>query len=109
MILEIATFFADLARYDRSDDRYDICGVMGPDEYHDALPGAEHAGLDESTLPPPETWGVEVILRYEVSPRVTTVPLREGVASVPPEQAPEETEPGDVKLEEPPGMESPGG
>jgi trehalose/maltose hydrolase-like predicted phosphorylase len=48
MILEIATFFADLARYDRSDDRYDICGVMGPDEYHDALPGAEHAGLDDN-------------------------------------------------------------
>jgi len=48
MILEIATFFADLARYDRSDDRYDICGVMGPDEYHDALPGAPLPGLDDN-------------------------------------------------------------
>src|SRR6185312_5513711 len=48
MILEIATFFADLARYDRSDDRYDICGVMGPDEYHAALPGAPLPGLDDN-------------------------------------------------------------
>jgi trehalose/maltose hydrolase-like predicted phosphorylase len=48
MILEIARFFADLARYDRSDDRYDICGVMGPDEYHDALPGSARPGLDDN-------------------------------------------------------------
>jgi trehalose/maltose hydrolase-like predicted phosphorylase len=48
MILEIAAFFADLATYDRSDDRYDICGVMGPDEYHDALPGRDRPGLDDN-------------------------------------------------------------
>ena len=48
MILEVARFFADLASYDRSDDRYDICGVMGPDEYHDALPGSARPGLDDN-------------------------------------------------------------
>ncbi|HEV7186984.1 MAG TPA: glycosyl hydrolase family 65 protein [Blastococcus sp.] len=48
MILEIARFFADLAQYDRSGDRYDICGVMGPDEYHDALPGSDRPGLDDN-------------------------------------------------------------
>jgi trehalose/maltose hydrolase-like predicted phosphorylase len=48
MILDVAAFFADLARYDRLDDRYDICGVMGPDEYHDALPDADAPGLDDS-------------------------------------------------------------
>ena len=48
MVLEIATFFADLATYDRSDDRYDICGVMGPDEYHDGLPGRDRPGLDDN-------------------------------------------------------------
>jgi trehalose/maltose hydrolase-like predicted phosphorylase len=48
MIVETASFFADLATYDRSDDRYDICGVMGPDEYHDALPGRDVPGLDDN-------------------------------------------------------------
>lgn len=48
MVLEIAAFFADLATYDRSGDRYDICGVMGPDEYHDRLPGRETPGLDDN-------------------------------------------------------------
>lgn len=47
-ILDVATFFADLARYDPADDRFDICGVMGPDEYHDALPGADRPGLDDN-------------------------------------------------------------
>jgi trehalose/maltose hydrolase-like predicted phosphorylase len=48
MLLEIATFFADLATYDRVDDRFDICGVMGPDEYHDALPWRDAPGLDDN-------------------------------------------------------------
>ena len=48
MLLEIATFFADVATYDRVDDRFDICGVMGPDEYHDALPGRDEPGLDDN-------------------------------------------------------------
>ncbi|MET0764212.1 MAG: glycosyl hydrolase family 65 protein [Blastococcus sp.] len=47
-ILEIATFFADLATYDTGDDRYSINGVMGPDEYHDALPGRATPGLDDN-------------------------------------------------------------
>jgi trehalose/maltose hydrolase-like predicted phosphorylase len=48
MILEVASFFADLATYDRVDDRFDICGVMGPDEYHDALPWREQPGVDDN-------------------------------------------------------------
>jgi trehalose/maltose hydrolase-like predicted phosphorylase len=48
IVLDVATFFADLATYDPGDDRFDICGVMGPDEYHDALPGREEAGLDDN-------------------------------------------------------------
>ena len=46
LILSIAAFWADLATYDPVDDRFDICGVMGPDEYHDALPGRDQPGLD---------------------------------------------------------------
>jgi trehalose/maltose hydrolase-like predicted phosphorylase len=35
LIVEIARFFASLAVYDPSRDRYSIDHVMGPDEYHD--------------------------------------------------------------------------
>ena len=45
MLLEVARFFASLARYDEVDDRYDIDGVMGPDEFHDGYPGASGHGL----------------------------------------------------------------
>ena len=48
LVLDVATFFGDLATYDRVDDRFDICGVMGPDEYHDALPGRPEPGLDDN-------------------------------------------------------------
>jgi trehalose/maltose hydrolase-like predicted phosphorylase len=48
MLLEIATFFADLATYDPADDRYGIAGVMGPDEYHDGLPWRDVPGLDDN-------------------------------------------------------------
>lgn len=45
MILEIARFWASLAHYNKETGRYDITGIMGPDEYHDALPHAEDPGL----------------------------------------------------------------
>jgi beta-phosphoglucomutase family hydrolase len=45
MLLEVARFFTSLARYDEADDRYDIEGVMGPDEFHDGHPGAPGEGL----------------------------------------------------------------
>ncbi|MET8865456.1 pyridoxamine 5'-phosphate oxidase family protein [Nonomuraea sp. NPDC004580] len=46
MLLEIARFFASLAV--EIDGRYEIRGVMGPDEYHDAYPGADSPGLDNN-------------------------------------------------------------
>jgi trehalose/maltose hydrolase-like predicted phosphorylase len=48
LILSIAAFWADMATYDPVDDRFDICGVMGPDEYHDALPTRDEPGLDDN-------------------------------------------------------------
>ena len=39
MFLEIARFWASLATYNDELDRYEILGVVGPDEYHDAYPG----------------------------------------------------------------------
>ena len=41
MLLEIARFWASIATYNSSIDRYEITGVMGPDEYHTAYPGAD--------------------------------------------------------------------
>jgi len=51
MLVEIARFWASLASYDAAADRYDIRGVMGPDEYHTAYPGADpetHGGIDNN-------------------------------------------------------------
>jgi alpha,alpha-trehalase len=48
MIIEVARFMAGLAAYNDALDRYEIKGVMGPDEYHDGYPGAEAAGLDNN-------------------------------------------------------------
>ena len=48
MILEIARFWASLARFDPASGRHDILGVIGPDEYHNAYPGAAAPGLDNN-------------------------------------------------------------
>ncbi|HEU4629315.1 MAG TPA: glycosyl hydrolase family 65 protein, partial [Gemmatimonadaceae bacterium] len=48
IILEVARFWASVARHDPADDRYHIRGVMGPDEFHDAYPDADHPGLDDN-------------------------------------------------------------
>jgi alpha,alpha-trehalase len=48
MILEIARFLASLATWNAELGRYEILGVMGPDEYHDVYPGAEKPGLNNS-------------------------------------------------------------
>jgi trehalose/maltose hydrolase-like predicted phosphorylase len=45
LIIEVARMFASLATLDTDDDRWDIAGIMGPDEYHDAYPGAVEPGL----------------------------------------------------------------
>lgn len=48
MVLEIARFWASIATYNAKLDRYEIFGVMGPDEYHEAYPDAEQAGLNNN-------------------------------------------------------------
>jgi beta-phosphoglucomutase family hydrolase len=45
LIIEVARFFAGLATHDETADRYDIGGVMGPDEFHDGYPDAPGEGL----------------------------------------------------------------
>nr|HPQ60753.1 glycosyl hydrolase family 65 protein [Syntrophales bacterium] len=48
MMFEIARFWSSKARFNESLGRYEIRGVMGPDEYHDSYPNAEEPGLDNS-------------------------------------------------------------
>ncbi len=45
LLLEIAQFLASLATYNRALDRFEIVGVMGPDEYHEGYPDADEPGL----------------------------------------------------------------
>ncbi|MEV4229097.1 glycosyl hydrolase family 65 protein [Streptomyces bobili] len=48
MLMQIARFWADLAVFDPATERYHIRGVVGPDEYHDAYPGADLPGLEDN-------------------------------------------------------------
>ena len=48
LMVEIARFFSSLAVFNSDRGRYEIRGVMGPDEYHDAYPGADQPGIDNN-------------------------------------------------------------
>jgi trehalose/maltose hydrolase-like predicted phosphorylase len=48
MLVEIARFWCSMATYNRADDRYEILGVVGPDEYHDRYPGSDRPGIDNN-------------------------------------------------------------
>ncbi|MPY59023.1 glycoside hydrolase family 65 protein [Streptomyces spongiae] len=48
MMIQIARFWADAAAYDETLGRYRIRGVVGPDEYHEAYPGAAGPGLNDN-------------------------------------------------------------
>ncbi|MEE2032489.1 glycoside hydrolase family 65 protein [Rhodococcus chondri] len=45
MMLEIARFWTSIAHYNPQRDRYEIHGVMGPDEFHERYPASDEAGL----------------------------------------------------------------
>ncbi|MFW6324547.1 MAG: glycosyl hydrolase family 65 protein, partial [Desulfovibrionales bacterium] len=48
IILEIARFWASLATYNPDLDRFEIKGVMGPDEFHEKYPGSDTPGVDNN-------------------------------------------------------------
>ncbi len=48
IFLEVARFFASLATFDPMQSRWHICGVMGPDEFHDHYPGSDRDGVDDN-------------------------------------------------------------
>ena len=45
MMLDIARFWSSIAHFNPGRDRYEIHGVMGPDEFHEKYPGSEEEGL----------------------------------------------------------------
>ncbi len=45
LMLEIARFWSSMAQWNPDRARYEIRGVMGPDEFHDAFPGVVMPGL----------------------------------------------------------------
>ncbi|MGZ4568123.1 MAG: HAD-IA family hydrolase [Blastococcus sp.] len=49
LLLEIARFWSSLTTYDAAEDRYEIHGVVGPDEYHEAYPDSDEPGLRNNT------------------------------------------------------------
>ncbi len=49
MILDIARFWSSIAIFDAKRERYEICGVMGPDEFHDGYPDSTTPGLNNNT------------------------------------------------------------
>lgn len=48
LILEIARFWAGIATFNPDRGRYEIRGVMGPDEFHTRYPDADEPGLDNN-------------------------------------------------------------
>ncbi|MBV9533139.1 MAG: HAD-IA family hydrolase, partial [Bradyrhizobium sp.] len=49
LMFEIARFWASIAQWNEARGRYDIRGVMGPDEFHDGYPDRDAPGLDNNT------------------------------------------------------------
>ena len=48
LLAEIARFFVSLATYDDERARFDIRGVIGPDEFHSGYPHAPYDGIDNN-------------------------------------------------------------
>ncbi len=48
MFFEICRFWASKAQLNPKNGRYEIAGVMGPDEFHEHLPGNESGGLKDN-------------------------------------------------------------
>lgn len=48
MLLEIARFWSSITTYNEDRGRYEILGIMGPDEYHDGYPDSSKPGIDNN-------------------------------------------------------------
>ena len=48
IMLEVARFWASIAKYDANTRKYHIEGVMGPDEFHEKQPDTEEQGIKDN-------------------------------------------------------------
>ena len=48
ILLDISQFWVSKARKDKVEERYHIDRVMGPDEFHEKLPGSSEGGLTDN-------------------------------------------------------------
>jgi trehalose/maltose hydrolase-like predicted phosphorylase len=48
LLVEIARFFASATSFNQDRQRFEVRGVMGPDEFHDRYPGAVTSGIDNN-------------------------------------------------------------
>ena len=48
LIFEIARFWSSIATFNDERERYEIHGVMGPDEFHEGYPGSSTPGLNNN-------------------------------------------------------------
>jgi trehalose/maltose hydrolase-like predicted phosphorylase len=77
MLVETARFWCSLATYDAGADRYDVRGVVGPDEYHDRYPDADRPGIDNNAY---TNVMITRVLRYALDAlALLPVPERDGL------------------------------
>jgi alpha,alpha-trehalase len=48
MLIQIVRFWASKAKYNHKMGRYEICGIMGPDEFHEKYPESSEPGIDNN-------------------------------------------------------------
>ncbi len=49
LVLDIARFWDSITKYNPDRDRFEIHGVVGPDEYHTSYPDSDEAGINNNT------------------------------------------------------------
>jgi alpha,alpha-trehalase len=65
MMIEIARLLDSLTTFNEKTQRYEIKGVMGPDEYHDGYPDRDEPGLDNNAYTNIMTvWLLTMLLRW---------------------------------------------
>ena len=79
LMLEIARFWASAAQWNAARGRYELRGVIGPDEFHDAYPGETEPGVDNNAYTNVmAVWCIERALAlFEILPAERCRQLRE--------------------------------
>ena len=79
MLVEIARFWVSRTTYDQDRDRYDIYGVIGPDEFHSGYPNRPYEGVDNNSYT--NVMAVWVILRAVEALEAAEGPAQEYAAN----------------------------